>query len=76
MSEKLNYTVKEFCEAAGISVAYLYECWKRGDGPARCEFGPRVLISKFAAEEWIRSKEKRGTFTRQLKKDRKNAPNP
>jgi len=52
------YTVRQFCQAAQISKATLYELWARGEGPPRCQFGRRVMIPKTKALRWIERKSK------------------
>lgn len=54
---KRAYTIRQFCDAYGISRAFLYELWKEGQGPKRFKVGARVLISDVAALEWQRKKE-------------------
>ena len=53
------YSVDLFCKRHGISRAYLYLLWRRGDGygPRYMQVGTRRLISKEAAADWRRSME-------------------
>jgi hypothetical protein len=51
------FSVDEFCRRHGISRAYLYLMWRRGDGPRFMQVGARRLISKEAAADWRRSME-------------------
>lgn len=56
-AEKDSYSVDEFAERHGISRAYLYLLWKRGQGPRYMQIGARRLVSKEAAADWRRSVE-------------------
>ena len=49
---KINYSVKEFCDAYGICRVTLYDLWKRGDGPESFTVGKRRLIPAEAARAW------------------------
>ena len=49
------YGVQEFCDRNGISRAFLYQLWRRGDGPRFLQLGTRRLISKEASADWRRS---------------------
>jgi hypothetical protein len=51
------YGVQEFCDRNGISRAFLYQLWRRGDGPRFLQLGTRRLISKEASADWRRSLE-------------------
>jgi hypothetical protein len=51
------YGVQEFCDRNGISRAFLYLLWRRGDGPRFLQLGTRRLISKEAGADWRRSLE-------------------
>jgi hypothetical protein len=51
------YSVNEFCTQNGISRAYLYLLWRRGQGPRSMQVGGRRLISKEAGRDWRRSAE-------------------
>lgn len=51
------YGVTEFATRHGISRAYLYLLWQRGEGPRFMQLGSRRLISREAAAEWRRSME-------------------
>jgi hypothetical protein len=46
------YTVKEFCAAHRISVAFYYELKREGRGPREIELNTRRIISAEAAREW------------------------
>src|SRR5262252_1959111 len=52
------FTVLEFCQAFGISVALLYKLWAQGQGPDRMMVGSRTLISEVAADKWRQECEK------------------
>jgi predicted DNA-binding transcriptional regulator AlpA len=52
------YGVEEFCKRHGISRAYLYLLWRRGEGPRFMRVGARRLVSKEAAFDWRRSTER------------------
>jgi hypothetical protein len=52
------YSVDEFAARHGISRAYLYLLWKRGEGPHFMQVGARRLISKEASADWRRSTER------------------
>jgi predicted DNA-binding transcriptional regulator AlpA len=49
---KEAYSVREFCQAHGISRALFYKLEAAGRGPRVMKIGRRTLISKVAAEEW------------------------
>lgn len=49
--------VEEFCRRHGISRAYLYILWRRGEGPKYMRVGGRRLISREAAADWRRRME-------------------
>jgi predicted DNA-binding transcriptional regulator AlpA len=55
--------VDEFATRHGISRAYLYLLWKRGDGPRFMQIGARRLISREAALEWRQRMEARTAAT-------------
>lgn len=58
MEPKAAYTVREFCEAHGISAGAYYEAKREGRGPREMRIGSRgVRVSKEAAEEWRREME-------------------
>lgn len=46
------YGVDEFAKRHGISRAYVYLLWQRGDGPRFMHVGSRRLITREAASEW------------------------
>lgn len=57
MSDKLSFTINEFCAAHGVSRPFLYVLWKRGDGPRRMLVGDKTLISAEAAADWRKARE-------------------
>ena len=50
--------INEFCARHGISRAFLYLLWKRGEGPRFMQIGARRLISREAAADWRSAAEK------------------
>jgi hypothetical protein len=56
--ERDAYGVEEFARRNGISRAYLYLLWKRGEGPRFMQIGARRLISREAAADWRSAAEK------------------
>jgi hypothetical protein len=46
------YTIEQFCEAHGISVAFYHKLRGQGRGPRLMRLGRRVLISQESAAEW------------------------
>lgn len=51
-TEKLSFSVSEFCALNCISRAFLYQLWAAGNGPERMRVGRRTLISAEAAAAW------------------------
>jgi predicted DNA-binding transcriptional regulator AlpA len=51
------FTIKEFCQAHGISVPFYYELKKSKHGPAEMRMGCMVRISREAAAAWRRDRE-------------------
>jgi hypothetical protein len=51
------YSIKNFCRAHAISVAFYFKLQRQGIGPRELKLGVRTLISKEAAAEWRRSRE-------------------
>lgn len=49
---KLNYSIPEFCKAAGISLAFFYELKREGRTPREIHLGTRRLISIEEARRW------------------------
>jgi hypothetical protein len=57
-NERDAYSVEEFCRRHGISRAYLYLLWRRGEGPRFMQVGARRLISKEAGADFRKAAEK------------------
>ena len=55
VSEKLSLEIDDFCDLMNISRSFYYKLKASGRGPREMRVGARVLISKEAAAEWIRS---------------------
>lgn len=55
------FSVSEFCRAYGIGRNKFYEELKAGRGPRTFRVGRRRLISKEAADEWVRKLESEGS---------------
>ena len=51
------FSVDEFCQAHGISRGLFYKLVKEGRGPAIIKLNTRTLISREAAEKWLRRME-------------------
>ena len=51
------YSIKQFCDAHDISVAYYYTMREQGTGPREFRVGRRWLISKDAALAWVKWRE-------------------
>lgn len=58
MDDQDAFGVEQFCKRHGISRAYLYLLWRRGEGPRFMQVGARRLISREAAADWRRSIER------------------
>ena len=56
-TEKLGYSIDQFCLLHSISRGTLYNFWKAGVGPRWMAAGGRRLISAEAAAEWRRERE-------------------
>jgi len=56
-TKTLSYSIKDFCQIVGISRATLYKAWAENNGPKTIKVGKRRLISRNAADEWIKSLE-------------------
>jgi len=55
---RLALSIREFCEAHGISEGFFYKLKKQGEGPRQMRVGRRTLISFESAAEWRRKREK------------------
>lgn len=51
------YTIEGFCEAHQLSRSFLYNLWKRDEGPRFYKVGTRRYISFQAATEWREARE-------------------
>lgn len=62
---KLGFTVVEFAQAVGISVAHYYKLRSLGLGPRSAKLGTRVVISYDEAQRWLaeRTAASEGTTT-------------
>ena len=52
----LGYSIREFCRAVGISVAYFYELKQAGLAPRTMDLGSRQIISVEEAQKWCRER--------------------
>jgi hypothetical protein len=52
------YSIKTFCRAHSISPAFYYKLQRQGIGPRELKLGVRTLISREAAAEWRRERER------------------
>lgn len=52
------YSLAEFCRRHGISLQLFYKLIQQGTAPAIFRVGTRVLVSKEAAAEWRRARER------------------
>jgi hypothetical protein len=57
-------SVDDFAARHGISRGYLYELWKRGEGPAYIQLGKRRFVTKDAGAAWRKSLEKTAKATK------------
>jgi len=48
------YSVKDFCDAYGITKVTFYKLQKEGTGPRIMKVGTRTLVSAEAAADWRR----------------------
>jgi predicted DNA-binding transcriptional regulator AlpA len=51
-------SIREFCADCGISRATFYALMRQGEGPRVVKIGDRTLVSREAAAEWIRGRER------------------
>jgi predicted DNA-binding transcriptional regulator AlpA len=54
---RLALSIREFCQAHGISEAFFYKLKKQGEGPREMKVGARTLITFESAAEWRRMRE-------------------
>jgi predicted DNA-binding transcriptional regulator AlpA len=52
------YSVKEFCDAHGMSISFYYVLKKRKEAPREMRIGRRILISQEAAATWRAERER------------------
>lgn len=52
-SEVLAYSVRDFCDAVGISLRTFYTLKKKGSAPPVVKIGRRVFIRASVAKEWL-----------------------
>ncbi len=57
MTESMTYTIEEFCEAFKVSRSTFYVFEKQGLMPRMMQVGRRRLITKEAAQEWVKRME-------------------
>lgn len=55
---RLALSIREFCEAHGISEGFFYKLKKQGEGPREMKIGARTLITFEAAAKWRRARER------------------
>src|SRR5437588_543309 len=60
---RLAYSLKEFCQAAGISLAFYYELKNSGQAPREIRLGTRRLISIAEAQRWCAERTAMGAVT-------------
>ena len=53
------FTIPQFIQIYPMARPTPYKLWKQGIGPRRTRIGRKILISRAAAEEWLREMEKR-----------------
>ena len=56
-SEKLAYSIAEFCALHDISKAHYYKLKKKGLAPRAMDVAGRKIISREAAADWRRERE-------------------
>jgi predicted DNA-binding transcriptional regulator AlpA len=54
---RLALSIREFCDALGISEGLYFKLKKQGEGPREMKVGARTLISLESAAEWRRTRE-------------------
>ena len=54
---RLALSIREFCDAHGISEGFFYKLKKQGEGPREMKVGARTLITFESAAEWRRARE-------------------
>lgn len=58
-SEKLAFTVTEFCRLHGLSRSLFYALQRSGQGPVLMRLGGRVAVSRESAAGWRARMEQR-----------------
>lgn len=53
----LAYSLKQFCDAVGISLRTFYALKQRGEAPPVVNIGRRVVVRSDAALEWLKERE-------------------
>jgi predicted DNA-binding transcriptional regulator AlpA len=56
---RLALSIREFCQAHGISEGFFYKLKKQGEGPREMKVGARTLITFESAAEWRAAREAR-----------------
>jgi hypothetical protein len=54
---KAVLTIRDFTYQYSIGKSKLFDLWAKGEGPRRFRLGKRVLITREAAQEFIRARE-------------------
>lgn len=53
------FTVDDFCRCYGVARPTLYRFWRGGLGPTSYVIGAKRMISREAADRWVRELEER-----------------
>lgn len=54
---RLSWTIREFCEAVGISISSYRRLKREGRGPEELRFSEKIIrISPAVAEKWMRER--------------------
>jgi predicted DNA-binding transcriptional regulator AlpA len=61
LTDKLFYSIKEFCSAVGISKASFYRLAAADQAPPITKIGDRSLIRAESAAEWAEEQEGKGS---------------
>lgn len=54
MTERILYTISDFCRVAGISRSHFYKLLREGVAPRTVKLGRRRLIPVDGLGEWVR----------------------
>lgn len=57
LTDLAAFSIQQFCKWVGISRSHFYALKRRGEGPDTIKLGRRRLISRMAAEIWLRTQE-------------------